>query len=182
MATPATGWELYSQVATVVGGVATAAMAGVACYAIKFAREQAAFARDQATFTREQVMHQSASRDFQAFIDLQREINRAWEPVVLGREPQRFHVGQLLSTYESACYVFNRGIVGKTVTDLFKDQFIEVFDNFSRDESIQRTMKEITSGKNTFAEIKEFLHHHSEDFQRHRAWLIDTGIIKNASA
>lgn len=169
----ATDWDLAPQIATVVSGIATAITAGIAGWALWFARGQL---RAQAAA----IAHQSNSRDFEAFVELLRDINAAWEKVQTSDLQHReFYLGQLIALYEAACYVFNRGVVAELVIGLFKPHIIEVFEKFSQDQVMLALMNKITSGENTYSEIAAFFEKYSADRERHQNYLRKAGIIRD---
>lgn len=169
MKEPADGWELASQIAATFGGWATVVAAVIGVGALLFAAMQ--------------VKHQSGARDFQAFIELQRSIDGALESYFTCKidGDRLFYFGQLVATYESACYMFNHNVVGVKVQGLLKDHIIEVLSEFIRHPETLRTMKEIRSGEETYAEIVGFFRRHRKDYERHWNFLIASGWISESA-
>jgi hypothetical protein len=166
---PATDWQLLSHIASTWGGYANLATAIFAGLALWFAWSQ--------------LGHQSRARDFQAFAEMQRDLGQAWERFRASCESSNssdserlFHFGQLVSFYETACYMFNNGIVSKNVKNLFKHQVIEVFVSIVLDDAYMDMMRRISSGENTCEEIVRFFREHRADYARHWAYLERMGL------
>lgn len=167
MAGPAEGWELAAQIATVAGGGATVLTAAIAFGALLFARSQ--------------VAHQAGARDFQAFIELQRDVGTAWEKYKFSSDDTRqFYFGQLIAVYESACYMFNHGIVGEKVQGLLRDHVIEVFADFMRDPNTLGMLRQNSSGADTYGEIIRFFAKHKQRYHEHWAYLVKAGMVADS--
>jgi hypothetical protein len=125
-----------------------------------------------------QLQHQSRMRDFQAFAEVQRDLDRIWERYVKGPEAERlFNFGQLVSFYETACYMFNHDILSRRVRELLKHQVIEVFVDIILDEKCMEMMTKICTGERSCEEIIKFVRKNKKQYERHWLYLQRMGLI-----
>ncbi|WP_420429910.1 hypothetical protein [Kordiimonas sp.] len=116
-------------------------------------------------FTAYGIFQQRKSSDVASILELNRDIDSAWERY-RGAEAGKdeFEFGQILVLYETMCYLFNKGLVGRSVIELLKTHIIEVIAYFTQDETAMSLMVKSISGRNTFSEINKFIDNHFEDY------------------
>lgn len=125
-----------------------------------------------------QLHHQARVRDFENFLEVKREISVAWEKYITCKpENREFYFGELLSTYESMCYLSNKKIIGRKARELLVQHIIEVILRFLSDESSLAQMKKLASGRDTYSEIIEFWKTHKKMIGDHWRFVQETGWI-----
>jgi|SRR5882724_33035 len=123
-----------------------------------------------------QLRHQSASRDTASLLELLHEIAAHWERMrSCNANDWEFHFGQLLSFYETACYLANSRIMSKRVRRLLSDHIIEVLVQIISDDRTLGAMKKISSGRETYREIIKFFRENSRSYERHWNFLKEVG-------
>lgn len=123
-----------------------------------------------------QLRQQGASRDAASLLELQREIAAHWTRM-RNCEPEdwEFHFGQLLSLYETACYLSNSRVLSRRVDGILKDHIIEVLVRITSDERTLAIMKKISSGSDTYKEIIRFFRRHRRSYEKHWNFLQQVG-------
>ncbi len=124
-----------------------------------------------------QLWHQARSRDFQSYVELLRLIDKAWENYITNsnKDHHRFYFGQLLTVYESACFLSNENITGKRVKDFLDQHLVEIILNMVTDKRTLAEVQEIRSSPDTYAEIIKFSKKHQAKFGSQWEYMEKTG-------
>jgi len=124
-----------------------------------------------------QLKAQSDAVDLQNLYKVMGEINNGWEKLQLcDAEHWEFYFGQLLASYELACYVANRGIIGKAAVEPLRDQIVEVLLNLVTDKVLLTKMKAVASGEHTYKEIIQFSKTHKKAFEDQWQYIQEAGL------
>lgn len=91
----------------------------------------------------------------QLAVSLFNEINRYWDRLV-DTGDYKYNMGQILSYFEIACSLFNRGILTKSANLVLEDHIVEVFTQIQSDTGGQAFIRECLSSPTTFSELKTF--------------------------
>lgn len=110
--------------------------------------------------------HQAKATDTNSILVLMGYINEAWNEYRLAMEEadEVYFFGQLLSFYETACYLFNKKLLSKRVKGLLADHIVEVMAMFRNDKKALGYFDRVASAPTTFCEIKEFLKKHPKKY------------------
>ena len=116
-------------------------------------------------FTAYGIFQQRKSNDVASILELSRDIDRAWERYRGAKaEDDEFEFGQILVLYETMCYLFNKGLVGRSVIEFLKTHIIEVIAYFTQDDTAMASMAQSISGPDTYSELNAFIDRYAEEY------------------
>lgn len=126
-----------------------------------------------------QIKAQSKAVDLQSLLKVMGEINSAWEKLThCEAKHWDFHFGQLLSSYELACYMANQKIIGPAAQEPLQHHIIEMIAVLVKEEMTLSKMKEIASSEHTYDEIIVFIKANQKAFNEQWNYIQDAGLVR----
>lgn len=104
---------------------------------------------------------QRTSNDVQLALSIFSEINRYWDRITdNGSNNYDYHMGQVLTKFETAATLFNKHALADTAQSILKDHIIEVFCAIKASPDGDNLIATCRSSPDTFKELRKFLRHY----------------------
>lgn len=100
--------------------------------------------------------HQRQVNEINLGLQIFSEINRYWDRVVEGSDNPTYEYGQILTYFEVAAAMFNRGTLSNAAGEILKDHIIEVFSQLSASHSGKALLDQCRSANSTFEQLEKF--------------------------
>lgn len=105
--------------------------------------------------------HQVTNANIETSLAIFRDINAYWDRITdSGGTSFEYDLGQILTQFELASMLFNRGILTRQALPILKDHIIEVFRGIRGSDLGEKFIEKCMSSDTTLCELKAFMKAH----------------------
>lgn len=103
---------------------------------------------------------QASSSDLGTAYDIFKEINRYWDLIALEKSDFSYCCGQILTQFEIATALINRGQLSNAAEIVLRDPIVEIFTKLRADENGRKVIDSCLSSSESLCELKFFARRH----------------------